>query len=105
MFPIEYQRALKEAADEEEALKKAQTPKAEILVNGVANGGGHLLGIPNTGMHRISSLSNVYGEDMINKLQDEDVSCLICFNTIIITFMFFLLFLVLLVPRIYQLFL
>ena len=76
VFPFEYQRALNEAAAEEEAQKKEQETKKDVVVNGMANG--HdiklTLDVPSEGMQRASSLSNVYGEDMINKLEDEDVS-------------------------------
>ncbi|GFN84676.1 glutamate synthase [NADH], amyloplastic [Plakobranchus ocellatus] len=77
VFPTEYQRALAEAAAEHEALEKEQ-PQTEILVNGIANGDIYengtddLLEPPSEGLQRASSLSNVYGEDMINKLEDED---------------------------------
>lgn len=74
VFPIEYQRALKEAEAEEELLRKEKEAKVNIIMNGngMVNGGDDFLDVPSAGLQRSSSLSNVYGEDMINKLQDED---------------------------------
>uniref|UniRef100_A0A0B7B9R4 glutamate synthase (NADH) n=1 Tax=Arion vulgaris TaxID=1028688 RepID=A0A0B7B9R4_9EUPU len=68
VFPYEYQRALADLQKEEEeklaALKEKTAKQAHEDLN--------LLNLPNGDSQRRGSLSNMYDEDMINRLEDED---------------------------------
>ncbi|XP_005109373.2 putative glutamate synthase [NADPH] [Aplysia californica] len=74
VYPHEYQRAIAEAEKEEEEKRAALKNEQEKNVaseNGVVNGDSNQLSVASD-LHKLSSLSNMYGEDMINKLEDEE---------------------------------
>uniref|UniRef100_A0A2C9JI59 glutamate synthase (NADH) n=1 Tax=Biomphalaria glabrata TaxID=6526 RepID=A0A2C9JI59_BIOGL len=73
VFPYEYQHALAEAAKEEAEKKLAMEKEAaERKIISDKEADSLFLGIPNAGLHRASSLSNMYDEEIINKLEDEE---------------------------------
>lgn len=76
VFPYEYQHALADTA-KEEAEKLAAIEKAAAAA--VMRKEDNFLGIPSAGLKRANSLSNMYDEEIINKLEDEDVRDIIKF--------------------------
>lgn len=69
VFPYEYQRALADIQKEEEVKLAAVKEKEAKLANEDLN----VLNLPGGDREGRGSLSNMYDEDMINKLEDEDV--------------------------------